>query len=327
MMYRKKLSIVIPYHNEAESLIEPLFKSINNQINIDFNDIEILVCNNCDIPIKPKILDKYSKLNINYIHCPVKNNVGMSRQFAIDNCTGQWLLMCDADDSLYAPTTLSTIFSDVDKYGEYTDEIIYNEKIEIEPNNFIDYGKNLVLIHGKLYKVDYLKINNIRFHPSVYYGADIYFNLVLDCSAPSKMILNTPIYIWKKNFSSESNSTNYMDRDETDSVKKVYLAYARAKKYYNPDVFHYVMPDICCAFLINFESIQKWEQLGKTELVEFNKKILAAFIQELDPDYECLNFDYGERYCSDEFKEFVLNSKLIYENTDKSFFEENELWV
>ena len=36
-----KISIIIPYHNESEDVIKPLLKSINEQKNIDFNDIEI----------------------------------------------------------------------------------------------------------------------------------------------------------------------------------------------------------------------------------------------------------------------------------------------
>ena len=44
-----KLSIIVPYHNEDDSVIFPLFNSLNNQIDINFDDIEIIVSNNCEI--------------------------------------------------------------------------------------------------------------------------------------------------------------------------------------------------------------------------------------------------------------------------------------
>ena len=36
----KKLTIIIPYHNEDEMLLKPLFSSLNEQLLIDFNDIQ-----------------------------------------------------------------------------------------------------------------------------------------------------------------------------------------------------------------------------------------------------------------------------------------------
>ena len=51
-----KLSIIVPYHNEDDSIIFPLFNSLNNQIDINFDDIEIIVSNDCEIPASPKSL-------------------------------------------------------------------------------------------------------------------------------------------------------------------------------------------------------------------------------------------------------------------------------
>ena len=39
----KKLSIIITHHNESEHIIAPLLTSINNQVGVDFNDIEIII--------------------------------------------------------------------------------------------------------------------------------------------------------------------------------------------------------------------------------------------------------------------------------------------
>ena len=66
-----KLSIIIPYHNEPEQTIYPLFNTIDQQQEIDFETIEIILCNNCENPIKPKFIQqrifKNISNNIKYI--------------------------------------------------------------------------------------------------------------------------------------------------------------------------------------------------------------------------------------------------------------------
>ena len=99
-----KLSIIVPYHNEDDSIIFPLFNSLNNQIDINFDDIEIIVSNNCEIPVPPKSLFDGTFPNIQnrikYIISPIKNISGASRQFGVDKSKGKYLMFCDDDDFL-----------------------------------------------------------------------------------------------------------------------------------------------------------------------------------------------------------------------------------
>ena len=118
-MKQIKLSIIIPYHNEPEQTIYPLFNSIDQQQEIDFETIEIILCNNCENPIKPKFIQqrifKNISNNIKYIKSARKNWSGLSRQYAIDNSLGEYLIICDDDDCLYSPTTIQKIYSDIEK--------------------------------------------------------------------------------------------------------------------------------------------------------------------------------------------------------------------
>ncbi|MCO6184477.1 glycosyltransferase [Leuconostoc fallax] len=40
---RKLVSIIIPYYNENESQLAIALSSINNQIGVDFNDVEVIL--------------------------------------------------------------------------------------------------------------------------------------------------------------------------------------------------------------------------------------------------------------------------------------------
>ena len=112
----KKLSIIITHHNEDDSLIVPLLQSINNQRGINFDNIEIIISNNCDTPKFPQILNDFPNIQ-NRIVCittDIKNKLGYSREFAVKQCHGEWIIFCDCDDTLYCDYTLMEILSQVD---------------------------------------------------------------------------------------------------------------------------------------------------------------------------------------------------------------------
>lgn len=83
-MSNKILSILIPYHNENENLFRPLLSSLNDQIGIDFNDIEIIISNNVEkhlIKDLEYLFMEYSNIypQIKYIECPYKSSMGPNR--------------------------------------------------------------------------------------------------------------------------------------------------------------------------------------------------------------------------------------------------------
>ena len=50
MREMKKLSIIIPYHNEDEEKITPMFSSLDAQFNVDWDRVEILFSNDHNSP-------------------------------------------------------------------------------------------------------------------------------------------------------------------------------------------------------------------------------------------------------------------------------------
>ena len=79
---KKKLSIIIPYHLEEVDELKPLFRSLNTQVGIDFNTLEILMCK--DTEEKSEIDDyeftEYENLagRIKKFTSPYRCNPGMS---------------------------------------------------------------------------------------------------------------------------------------------------------------------------------------------------------------------------------------------------------
>lgn len=238
----KKLSIIIPYHNEDEILLKPLFSSLNDQVLIDFNDIEIIVSNNCETPKNLTLFfEKYPNITsiINYVECPEKTGMGPNRQFGLEQATGEYVMFCDCDDVLFSATSLLTVFRELEP------EIVMYDFIaikELDPRNakqgdaiFEVNGPNPVLLHGKVYDRQYLIDHNIRFTSHLFAWEDMYFNQIIEQNRPVRKFIQIPIYIWKFRASSVSKELGpeivYQTAHYRDGILKNFYVLEYLKKY------------------------------------------------------------------------------------------------
>ena len=208
-----KLSIIVPYHNEDDSIIFPLFNSLNNQIDINFDDIEIIVSNNCEIPVPPKSLFDGTFPNIQnrikYIISPIKNISGASRQFGVDKSKGKYLMFCDDDDFL--PSTdilnyfinLAEIEPDVDVFRCW--ESIQQKDSSVQKV----FDRYNVLIHGKLFSATFIKKNNISFSGTLDVAEDNYFCSYLFAYNPKILDCDKITYFFNYNSNSVSRKHKY----------------------------------------------------------------------------------------------------------------------
>lgn len=126
----KKLSIIIPHYNSAESLI----KLLNSIPKID--DIQtIVVDDNSD-----KDLELFNKIKKNSIYSHItfiKNNsdkkgAGVCRNIGLDMAIGKWVLFADSDDYF-----VEDFYTKISKYFFSDNDIIYFTPTSIE----VDTGK------------------------------------------------------------------------------------------------------------------------------------------------------------------------------------------
>jgi glycosyltransferase involved in cell wall biosynthesis len=116
-----KVSIVIPVYN-VESYIEMAFESIKNQT-IGFNNIEVIMVNDCSYDNSGKIIEKYANEYDNCIAIHLKENsgaAGLPRNIAIENASSDYIMFLDPDDyyEKNACKTLHYIFFTVLLIGE-----------------------------------------------------------------------------------------------------------------------------------------------------------------------------------------------------------------
>ena len=182
----KKLSIIIPYHNEPEELITPMFDSLNNQREVDWNDVEIIVTNDHKEPVDlTEFINKFSMISevTRYILCPTHFGPGPNRQYAVDNSNGKYIMYLDADDILVGVYGIRDCLNAMS-----TDKDIYtmDEFVEMYKDGELiiaTSAPNRLTIHGMLFKRSFVKANGVRFDPDVRVFEDsLYLKSLMKCT-------------------------------------------------------------------------------------------------------------------------------------------------
>lgn len=123
-----KVSVIVPVYN-TEKYLSKCLDSLTHQT---LKDIEIIVINDSSPDNSQKIIDKYTKKNLNVISYNKKNG-GLSdaRNFGIDKASGKYLVFIDSDD--YVDTTM------IEKMYNYAEknklDIVTCNSIKVYENN------------------------------------------------------------------------------------------------------------------------------------------------------------------------------------------------
>lgn len=238
----KKLSIIIPYHNEEEPILVSLFSSLNTQQFVNWEDVEIIMTNNCEVPRDlTNFFARWGHINpiIRYVECPDKGGMGTNRQFGLEQTTGEYVMFCDCDDVLYSPLSLHEIFCrltpEIDMYDFICIKELDTRDLKKGAPVFELNGPNPVLLHGKVYRRQYLIDNHIHFTPRLFAWEDMFFNQALEMTSPSRKYFEIPIYIWKFRAASVSKEAGpeivYQMKHWKDGILKNYYVLDFMKKY------------------------------------------------------------------------------------------------
>lgn len=189
-----KISIVIPLYN-SEKYIEKCIRSIISQ---KYKNIEIIIVNDGSTDNSYKIAKKLESAD-NRIKLINKKNKGVSsaRNIGIKKASGDYIIFVDSDDYLNFDA-IEQIYNELEK--KYFDLIIF--EISIIKNNTMkkmkcklannDYKVQQLLnkllknpkyierinsVCSKVYKLDIIKKQNIKFNENIQIGEDLLFNI------------------------------------------------------------------------------------------------------------------------------------------------------
>lgn len=162
----------------------------------------VTIVQDCDGEDYTDIIAEYRRrgLQIRLIQTPQNGGPGNARQFGMDSdnmC--EYFMFLDSDD-MYYPRAVEIL----SKEAKLNDADIVTSTFLAEQNHqpalTLDVQTTPVTwTHGKIYKADYLRKNNIRFLPQLRLNEDAYFNLVAVNCAQKKFQVPEATYLWRDN--------------------------------------------------------------------------------------------------------------------------------
>ncbi len=302
----KKVSIIVPVYN-GEKYID---RCANNLMAQTYDNVEFILVDDGSTDKTPAICDRYASVDSRFLVVH-KENGGLSsaRNAGTDKATGDYLFYYDVDDDISSTLVEENIKlavehdADVVFYGFWYYDVDCNKRIEnLMGESF--YGNKDQFFYGilnktidhevfnapwnKMYKVSFLRENNLRFLPEFPIYEDIIFASRMLMFA-DKIVVNDKMYYTYYVRSSGSLITKYVD-GYFDSVKKFYTnAMEYCEKYEN-----------------NSKQILKFSNLFVT-LVNTNLKQISRR-KELSFNKRCTLI---KQICNDEtFRRAVRISKL-----------------
>lgn len=113
-----KFSIIMPAYN-AEEFIEDAISSVLNQT---YSNYELIVIDDCSTDNTYQIIKKYPSIKL--LQTPVNSRQGAARNIGLDNCSGDYIMFLDSDDSLFDNYVLQKLFNLIK--GKKLPDIIYS---------------------------------------------------------------------------------------------------------------------------------------------------------------------------------------------------------
>ena len=195
------VNIVIPLYKGRETLGRAL-RSLENQTKQMFM---ITLVQDGDGEDYSDIIDKCS-LKVNLIQIEKNSGPGVARQVGIDTCPCEYIMFLDADDMLQ-PRAVEVLTREIQK-GNF--DIVSSGIIRCQRNKndvFIRPTDNGQWCHGRIYRVSFLREQQIRFWNELRANEDSYFHqLLLVLGRKNHAIVEEFLYLWIDNPNSITNN-------------------------------------------------------------------------------------------------------------------------
>jgi glycosyltransferase involved in cell wall biosynthesis len=308
------LGIVIPAY-EREDCLRGALDSLVNQTKKMF--IVIVVDDHSPEPLE-KIVNEYrNKLHIIYKYADENGGPGAARQIGLNVCYEKEIdlvMFLDSDDKLY-PHAVERLTTEINRNRAD----VVSSKIWAEDNrnlgSYLD-EHNRTWLHGKIYRTDFLKKNNIIF-PPVRFNEDVAFNIMSMGLAEKKMAISEALYLFRNEKNSLCRNKKTQTKDMNfDFIRAVYFAANFLEK--NKNNYDSLLPAITTCY----KEYQAVLSLGEEVPCEIKQKLkyllsLDSVKKELSNHRKMVSFTLKLGHCT------VVDNKIVwYPQTFKQWLDE-----
>lgn len=234
---RESISIIVPVYNSAKTIQ----KCIDSLLNQTYPCFKLIIINDGSTDDTLKILKRFKDSRIEIIS---QNNKGVSvaRNVGLDHANSKYVTFVDSDDYV-GKNYLNNLIKGYENGGELSisgiNYVINNKFIQkkFEPRKY-DSSQLLIEIlkddgimgylWNKLWRLDIIKKNNLRFDPQVMMAEDLLFSVQYIKWLTSAHVLPFSDYYHCDTNTSLSKSTSLVHKNE--NYKKGFIDFINVEK-------------------------------------------------------------------------------------------------
>ena len=231
------LDLIVTHYNEPKEVYSKFFQMLMLQRGVDFKDIRVIAVNDGEenrmkIPQMPCDVEQYS--------IP-KCGISAVRNFGIEKAKGEWISFCDCDDcfsTVYSLKMVIEVLKDKSRSGNLdmvwthfcSEDSDGKGGIKLIPRDQV----NLVFIHGKYYRRQFIVDNGILFPEDLEFNEDSAFNAVAntiwDYKRTAEIKTTFPLYSWCWRPGSLTGTLKNRDKAVLGSYQRNKIVVAEFKK-------------------------------------------------------------------------------------------------
>ena len=178
------------------------------QRNIDFDEVGVILVNDGEESRLPDELFKDYPYRVTNLTIP-HGGVSKARNSGIAASKADWVVICDFDDQICSTLGLQLVFSAINEdnkdmyWTKFLEEVPVDNAMKLQPHQ-----RDVVFVHGKIFRRQWLIDNNIRFHNGLTLHEDVFFNQLAQAIAAEDRIgsIETGWYLWCHNPASVGRS-------------------------------------------------------------------------------------------------------------------------
>lgn len=197
----RKLDIIVPHYKEPFSTGQKFFEMLALQRGIHFDDIRVILVNDGIENALTGELFKGFPFRVDVV--TIKHGgVSAARNAGIAETDAKWVCFCDFDDLFASVYSLRNVLEllDTDQFDLLWADFISEDRMKDGQMKYHKRGENVVFIHGKFWRRDWLMKSGLRFNTKLTFNEDSAFCAVasnmMDYKRVGHIESNVPIYIW-----------------------------------------------------------------------------------------------------------------------------------
>lgn len=293
-----KLQVLVNHYKESESIISRFLSSLEMQKGVDF---DVIIYTDGGTKISDNFLEQFN-LSITYKYLP-HTGVCHTRNQLLDASDADYIMFCDIDDCFSSSDGLLILSSIAEKTkADIIGSPYLVEQLENDRYTYDVYEKDIIRVHGKIFKRQYLIDNNIRFPDELYSSGDMKFLWLCYALTNNFIWTQNNFYIWKYNPNSITRSDEAARVRLYERTIKCYtlLAHEVEERKLMGLYSGLIASTISMLYLDSTSS--KWNNMSNTSLQKINKAIsiylreFYEYYQSLHPIITRIKYDIMKRY-------------------------------